>query len=415
MAKAESARGTKGNAQVMSSALATQLTLLQAEVIADEAGLARLTREWDGLLDESAQRVYFLRGGWNQLWWQRFRPAGGQLFIITIRDEGGRLIGLAPFYLRERRTAGIPHVRELMFIGTAIHAQTGEFLDLIARRGDESRVARAVATLLMQSDAWDRLSLNDIPATSLILPHLHAALGPSASLQRSGRAPFIRTASDWENVLANLTRSTRKNLLYETRRLFKSHACRFRRVVAADELETAMDALVRLHQARWNARGEPGSFTIPGFEGFLRDAARMSLRDDRLRMWTLEVDNAMAAALIGFYDNGIVHYLQAGFDPALARLSIGRVMLGLCIHDCVNEAGVREFDFMGGNNAYKDAWTQSCRETVTLTCLRAGVRALAYTGIGRITRLSKSLLKATLPATLRMAGHRLLQRRHFSR
>ena len=400
----------------MSSALAIRPSLLTAEVIADEAGFARLASEWDGLLDESAQRVYFLRCGWNQLWWQRLRPAGGQLFIITVRDEDGRLVGLAPFYLRRRRTAGIPHVRELMFIGTGIHAQTGEFLDLIAWRGDESRVARAVATLLVQSDAWDRLCLNDIPASSLVLPHLHAALGPSAGLQRSGRAHFISTASDWESVLANLTRSTRKNLLYETRRLFKSHACRFRRVIGDDgELEAAMDALVRLHQARWSARGEPGSFTIPGFERFLRDAARMSLGDDRLRMWTLEVDGAMAAALIGFYDNGIVHYLQAGFDPALARLSVGRVMLGLCIQDCINDADVREFDFMGGNNAYKDAWTQSCRETVTLTCLRTGVRAMAYAGIHRMTRLSKSLLRATLPATLRLAGHRLLQRRHFSR
>jgi CelD/BcsL family acetyltransferase involved in cellulose biosynthesis len=405
----------KGFALAMSSALATRLSLHRTEVITDAAGYARLAREWDELLDQSAQPVYFSRCGWNQLWWQTFRPPAAQLFIITVRDSSGRLAGLAPLYLRERRTAGIPHVRELMFIGTGVYVHTGEFLDLIARRGDERQVAEAVAGFLVQSSAWDRLCLNEMPASSVVLPHLCAALGNSASIHQASRAHFISTIGNWESVLANLSRSTRKNLLYETRRLFNSHACQFRRVAITDDLETAMDALVRLHQARWNARGEPGSFTIPGFELFLRDAARMSLRDHRLRMWTLDVDGDVAAALIGFYDNGIVHYFQAGFDPALARLSIGRVMLGLCIGDCVADDGVREFNFMGGNNAYKDAWTPSCRETVTLTCLRSGVRALAYTGIHRMTRLSKSLLRATLPTTLRMAGHRMLQRRHFFR
>ena len=399
----------------MSSGLAPGRSRYTTEIITDDGGLAPLARQWDALLDESPQRVYFLRAGWNQLWWQTFRPPGAELFLITVRDDGGRLAGLAPFYLRSRRTVGIPHVRELRFIGTGVFVQTGELLDLIARRGEEVQVAEAIAALLLQSSAWDRLCLNEIPSTSLVLPLLRAALDPGVVIQAASRAHFIRTTGDWESVLGNLSRSTRKNLLYETRRLFKLHVCEFRRVASDDELESAMEALVRLHQARWNARGEPGSFALPGFESFLREAARTSLHDGRLRMWTLDVDGQTAAALIGLYDNGVVHYFQAGFDPELARLSIGRVMLGLCIGDCVADPLVREFDFMGGGNAYKDRWTQTSRETVTLICLRTGVRALAYAGIHRMTRLSKSLLKATLPAALRQAGHRFLQRRHFSR
>ncbi|HJQ23328.1 MAG TPA: GNAT family N-acetyltransferase [Blastocatellia bacterium] len=399
----------------MSSGLAPGRSRYTTKIIADEVGLTELAREWDALLDESAERVYFLRAAWTQLWWQTFRPPGAQLFIITVRDSSGRLAGLAPFYLRSRRTAGIPHVRELQFIGTGVFVETGERLDLIVRRGEEGQVAEAIAARLLESDAWDRLCLNEIPATSLVLPHLRAALGEGVVIQPASRAHFIHTTGDWERVLDNLSRSTRKNLLYETRRLFKTHACQFRRIASDDDLERAMDRLVRLHQARWNARGEPGSFAIPGFESFLRDTARASLRQGLLRMWALDVDGQTAAVLIGFYDNGVVHYFQVGFDPRLARLSIGRVMLGLCIRDCVADPLVREFDFMGGGNAYKDRWTHESREMVTLICLRTGVRALAYTGLHRVTRLSKSLLKATLPAAVRQVGHRFLQRRHFSR
>ncbi len=399
----------------MSSGLAPGRSRYTTKIIADEVGLTRLAREWDALLDESAERVYFLRAAWNQLWWQTFRPQGAQLFIITVRDGRGQLAGLAPFYLRSRRTAGIPHVRELQFIGTGVYVQTGERFDLIARRGEEAQVAASIAALLLESNAWDRLCLDEIPATSLVLPHLRAALGESVVIQTASRAHFIRTTGDWESVLNNLSRSTRKNLIYETRRLLKAHACQFRRITSDNELEDGLDALVRLHQARWNARGEPGSFAIPGFESFLRDTARVSLRNGRLRMWALDVDGQTAAVLIGFYDNGVVHYFQAGFDPQFARLSIGRVMLGLCIRDAVADPLVREFDFMGGGNAYKDRWTHESREMVTLICLRTGVRAMAYTGLHRVTRLSKSLLKATLPSAVQQAGHRFLQRRHFSR
>src|SRR5437868_10179004 len=104
----------------MRSAPATRRSPLRTNVVTDDAGLARLAREWDALLDKSAQRVYFLRSGWCQLWWQALRPLGAQLFVITAREAGGRLAGLAPFYVRERRTAGIPHVRELSFIGTGV-------------------------------------------------------------------------------------------------------------------------------------------------------------------------------------------------------------------------------------------------------------------------------------------------------
>ena len=81
----------------MSSAPAAGLSTLHTEVIADDAGLARLAREWDELLDDSAEQVYFLRSGWNQLWWETFSPPGAQLFIITVRDGSGRLADLRHF------------------------------------------------------------------------------------------------------------------------------------------------------------------------------------------------------------------------------------------------------------------------------------------------------------------------------
>src|ERR1044071_10410399 len=122
---------------IMNSLGLRSATNMRAIVVSEEADFDALAEEWDKLLEESQQRVYFLRWGWTRAWWRAFKPSGSRLMIIACRDGEGRLAGLAPFYVAQRRTAGIPHVREGLFIGTGIYAQTSEYLDMIARRGSE--------------------------------------------------------------------------------------------------------------------------------------------------------------------------------------------------------------------------------------------------------------------------------------
>lgn len=400
---------------IMSRLGTRQTAIPRATVVRDERGFDELEEEWEGLLEESEQRVYFLRWGWIRAWWRAFKPAGSRLMIIQCRDEAGRLLGLAPMYVAQRKTAGIPHVRELMFLGTGIYAQTSEYLDVIAKRGREQEVAESVVRYLEGSEEWDKLWLNEIPAASTIFPYFHRSLGNAAQVEPCNRSHHIDTTTDWDTFCQSLSRSTRKHLLRQTRRFLESRNWEFNRIREVEDLKPAMDALVRLHQARWTSKGEPGSFALPGVEALLREAAQRALASGLLRLWTLKLDGEIVAVRLAFFDNGIVHAFQGGFDPVYAKDSLGSVMLGFCIKDCLGDSEVREYDFMGGTDSYKDWWTKSGRETVSLTCLRSGIRSLTYAGIGRATRAGRSLLRATVPQALRKAGYRLLERRHYSR
>ncbi|MCI0490341.1 MAG: GNAT family N-acetyltransferase, partial [Blastocatellia bacterium] len=406
-------------------------TALRAEVVDSEAAFDLLAGEWNGLLEDSDQRVYFLRWQWNRLWWRYFQPPGSRLYIIVCRDEVGRLVGLAPFYWRQRRLFGLPHIREVHFLGTGIYTQTSEYLDIIARRGCEQVVAEEVANFLVRSDDWDRLWLTEIPAHSTVLPHFRRALGEQKKeifiagrerlqeernlyVEICNRSNYLDAQTEWDTFLAGLSKSTQKNLSYHTRRLSKLYECRFRMVESAEELERAQAELVRLHQARWQARGEPGSFAIPGMEEFLKEACRSSLAEGRLRMCTLELDTRVAAVLLLFFDNGTVHGFQGGFDPAYAKYSIGTVIHGMCLRACIEDEEVREYDFMGGGDAYKSSWAGKSRDSLCLTWLRPGLRSLAYRGTEKAIRAGKSLARATIPATVRAALRRHFERRHYS-
>lgn len=386
---------------------------VRASAVTDDAGFDLLAEEWERLLNQSDQRVFFLRWSWNRLWWRALRPPDSELFIIACRDRQHRLIGLAPFYLRQRRTAGIPHVRELLFLGTGIYAQTSEYLDIIARRGSERAVVEAVAEFLARSGDWDRLCLNEIPASSPVLPHLASQLGEEAMLETCNRSYYIDTTVDWETFLNSVRNSARETAVRRTQKLFRSHRCELERVETAGDLEPAIGALVRLHQMRWESKGEPGSFALPGVEEFLIEAIRMSYREKRLGLTTLSIDGRPAASRLDFIDNGVAHAFQAGFDPAYSRQSLGSVMNGLCIRACIEDQRVREYDLMGGNASYKEAWTTACRDNVRLTLVRPGSRAAAYKSIELAKVMGKSLVRAAVPEPLRLAGHRLITQRHY--
>ena len=121
---------------------------LTTAVITTTEEFLKLQRDWDRLLDDSNQVVYFLRWRWNQLWWEHFAPAGSELRIVTCRDDGGALVGLAPFYLRRQWVFKVFQVRELLFLGTGVLTKTSEYLDIAARRGEEQSVAQAMAATL---------------------------------------------------------------------------------------------------------------------------------------------------------------------------------------------------------------------------------------------------------------------------
>lgn len=386
---------------------------LRASVLTADLDFDALASEWDGLLEQSDQRVFFLRWAWNRLWWRLLRPRDSQLFIVTCRDEQGALVGLAPFYLRQLRTAGIPHLRELLFLGSGIYAQTSEYLDIVARRGYERVVADAIVECLERSNDWDRLRLEEVSASSVMLALLQGALGEDAQAEVCNRSYYVDTTVDWETFITGLSNSARSNALRRTRRLLESHNCRLKRVESGAELESAMDALVRLHQARWQSKGEPGTFALPNVEEFLKQAMRISLGEQRLGLTTLAVDGAIAAVRLDFLDNHIAHAFQAGFDPAYANRSLGSVMNALCIRAYIEDERVFEYDLMGGSAAYKESWTNEYKDSIRLTLDRPGVRSKAFRSIEMAKGMGRSLLRATVPEPIRLAGHRLITQRHY--
>jgi CelD/BcsL family acetyltransferase involved in cellulose biosynthesis len=370
---------------------------LQVHLHDDDAALEALRAEWDELLEQSEQCVFFLRWSWVRSWWRMYAPAGSRLYLLACRDAAGQLLGLAPLYWQQRRFAGLPHIRDLNFLGTGAGIKTSEHLDLFTRRGFERPVAEACAAFLLQRSDWDRLWLWNIPENSKVLPYLQSTLGERAHTVVCDHPHHLDVSADWETIKQRWGRKFGHNIERCIRNLHKQYTVEFQRVKTPDELEAALDDFIRLHQIRWQAKGQPGSFRYPKFEAFLRETMRQALRENRLGFWTFKLDGRCVATLLAFLDHGVAHYFQGGFDMAYAKHSLGSVMVAHCIQACAEDPAIREFDFMGGGAAYKDAWTKTVRAAYELEWLRPGFRSLLYT-IGQKTRRRLSRVRRALRA-----------------
>jgi CelD/BcsL family acetyltransferase involved in cellulose biosynthesis len=372
-------------------------TALQVELLTSVAEFEALAEAWDALLEQNATQAYFLRWSWNRLWWQTYAPAGSRLYLLACHDSEGTLLGLAPLYWQPRSFAGVPHVRELNFIGMGAALKTSEHLDILAKRGFERAVAEAIATFLQARNDWDRLHLWNVPDRSQVLPHLQKALGVTAT--ECDHPHYISTDTDWETLRRTWARKFRYNIERCTRNLSKTHEAVFARVASSNvgqsELDATLDDFVRLHQMRWTSKGHAGSFTFPQFEAFLRTAIQQAFEDGRLRFWSYKLDGQCVATLVAFVENGVAHYFQGGFDPAYSKHSLGSVMVAQCLQDCVADPTIHEFDFMGGGSAYKDSWTEHTRTAFELEAFQPGWRTLLYQN-GLTTRRWLGRMRRTL-------------------
>lgn len=373
---------------------------LSTEVLGDPAAFVSLEREWDALLDEQTTGTYFLRPHWNRLWWQHHAPPGSSLCLVTCRSTDGRLVGVGPFYVKRLRIAGIP-MRELRFIGTGIDLKTSESLDLVAKPGLEAEVGQAIAERVRQDASWDRAWLFQVPQHAEAMAHFARAMGPRMRTSECDRAPFIDTSVDWATLKAGYGRSMRRNIEYYARRLFKTYACEFRQVASKEEIGPALDAMVRLHQARWRSQGEPGAFTDGLFEALIRAAAEQAFPSGQLRLWVLTIDGAMEGVLLGFLDHGVMHYLQKGFNHAYAKDDLGTALLALCVKACVDDPAVRAFDLMGGGAPYKDMWARSTTINVVNEMTRPTWRGLLLTSRAGVAGAARVAYRSVTPMWVR--------------
>jgi predicted N-acyltransferase len=335
--------------------------------------LASLEQEWNAL----AGGLPFRSWDWLATWWKHYGRdsrqvedvpgSNRQLYVLAVftdSDEsmgsGSRLVGVAPWYLDRTRIKG----NVLRFLGSG--EVCTDHLSLICRPADADAVAGAIAeTLTTNLDDWDSVDLGAVDSGDATTEGLLVNLEERdclVSRQPADSCWIVELPATWDEYLAGISKSHRKQLRQLERRVLESERVGWHRAGSVTELAQAWPVLVDLHQRRRRSLGEPGCFASRVFHDFHHEVAERLLNRNQLRISWMELDGSPAAAEYHLAGNNATYAYQGGVDPDRLADEPGRLSTILCLRAAIEE-GHRQLDFLRGDEPYKAHWRATPQAT----------------------------------------------------
>ena len=327
--------------------------------------LDALDAHWNALADGMPLRSW----DWLATWWKHYganeldreQSDARQLYVLGVyRDSTSELIGVAPWYLDRSLVNG----SVLRWLGSG--EVCTDHLSLICRPEHRCEVAVAIAAALSTMlEDWDRVDLSAVDADDEAVHTLVRQLEQRecvVSRQAASSCWILDLPASWDDYLASVSKSHRKQLRQLQRRVLESGRVRWHQVKSAGDLSEAWPVLVDLHQRRRRALGEPGCFASQAFHAFHAEVVGRMLDRDQLRMSWLELDGTPAAAEYHLAGGTTTYAYQGGVDPDRLEDEPGRLSTILCLKAAIEE-GRRQFDFLRGDEPYKAHWRATPRTT----------------------------------------------------
>jgi CelD/BcsL family acetyltransferase involved in cellulose biosynthesis len=317
---------------------------IDIEEVATSRGLEALRSEWSDLWARCPSATPFQSPEWLIPWWHHF--GHGEPWALALR-QGGRLVGLVPLF---PWNSPEPPRRRLALIGAGIT----DYLDGLFAPGFEARGAALVFDrMAARPDRWECCDLDALRESSP-LRTTAAPAGWSEETAVQDVCPILDLPDREEDLSRAVPPRWLRRLEYDRRRAGREGPVRFE-AAGPGRFEELFEAWLRLHRARWSARGESGMLADLTVRRFHEEAAPALLRAGMLRLYGLRIGDRIAAVYYGLLAKGRAYNYLPGFDPELGRARPGALIVGHAIREAVRE-GAREFDFLRGGEPYKYEW-----------------------------------------------------------
>jgi CelD/BcsL family acetyltransferase involved in cellulose biosynthesis len=318
----------------------------------DWTEMERLRPKWSQLLQSNPALGLFSTPEWLVPWWRAYGREK-ELLSIVVNDADAGVVAILPMYMERAKTFGLT-IRKLRLIGDG--SNDSDDLDFIIHPGYEDAVVQAFLAWV-RTRRLDVCELNCVSPRSISVKLIQEGVAEASWTHTTGERPMVivQLPSTWEQYLKRLSSKERGKVGNRYRHLQNRSKVRFYRCEEIEQLPCSLETLFRLHQKRWEARGEKGSFSLAERRQFYYEMAASLLRRGGLELWFMELNGEPVAAQIGLRYGDRVHSLQEGFDPAYASDSVGYVLRSHVLRYCI-ESGVRQYDFLAGDQDSKQRW-----------------------------------------------------------
>lgn len=324
-----------------------------------------MAERWNELLAASRSNSVFLTWDWIELWWKTY---GGSLEpLVLLAEDEGRWIGIAPLMTAPHPGPGGRHLRTLEFLGQGGDTLS-EYLDFIVAPGHEAAVAAAFADHLAGPlrGQWDAMLLQrvlkDSPNVAPFMARF-AEHGIDVTPRTETPSPYVQLPATMEALLASKSGNFRYQYQRSRKRLDSLGGVRLLQAGRDLPVAEALRVVASLNVARWQELGS--SFKTERYSQFHGALAERFAERGWLWLYVLALNDEPIAARYDYVYGGKVWCMQGGWKPERQNLNPGTVMTGEVIAWAIKQ-GLREYDFLGGEDHYKRRWADGERTLVDL-------------------------------------------------
>jgi CelD/BcsL family acetyltransferase involved in cellulose biosynthesis len=319
---------------------------VRIEEVTSAERLAGLAGEWRALYERCPAATPFQSPEWVLAWLAQIYR-GGDIWALAVREDEA-LLALAPLFIH--RNQQNPALRQVSFLGAGI----SDYLDILATPVAADTAARRIlAHLAEHSDRWDICDLRELRPDSALL-RISVPDSLETRTLETDTCPVLKLPRTTQEFSEQLDAKFRKNLHYYRQRLSRHAQIGFE-TAKRETVDEFVDALLRLHQARWQLRGEAGVLATAALGRFHHAVAASFVLRGNLRMHALRVASNIVAVAYGFHAHGRVFYYLGGFDPQFEQFSVGNLVIQHSIESAILE-GAEEYDFLRKGERYKYRW-----------------------------------------------------------
>jgi len=357
----------------------------QINVIYKVQDIAQLRDSWNRLLEKSASSSFFLTWEWVYSWAECYLGDSRKLFIIVVYDKD-EVVGIAPWYVEYVPFMGSTR-KQISFLGSP--ESGADYLDVFMKRGKEKEISNFIYEYIMAeaSKHWHCMILNDIPSSSLFLMNImnkSSSEGKYVELTRASFCPVTVLPDNIDKYFLSLSKNRREQ--YRRHLKMLSSSGKVSHESHHGNENTIIDEFFHLYKKNWKQEGDKLQRLIHILATNIKD-------HDRLQLDFLKYDGNYIAGLLHFkYQKSLLMYLMAidkDFNP---KISIGNVLVGLCIQQAINK-GISTYDFLKGEEDYKFHWSTKMNVSNSIFLYQRRIIPLIFAMNRQLKHAGKLLLR----------------------
>jgi len=349
----------------------------EAELITERGSLESLSEEWDALAVADSEPQ--MSPAWIIAWWRHLAPEQAEPRVVAVRD-GGRLIGLAPFFVDHEVGGRVDYrLADIRIFGR---------LSPLAVAGREWDVAGAVGGMLAETDPRpDLVAFEALPLASpwpvALRDRWPSRLRPIMSQYLVCGCPTVSLGE--RSFGGQMRRLSRR---------FEEQGGTTRTSTAAT-LSADVEAFVRLHGSRWEGLGDSNLVAFAErLPPMLCEVGEQLLERERFRLRMLEIDGEPISAQLFLAAGQRVLYVNGGWDERFAQLKPPMLSLLGAIEDAF-ERGEQILDLGLGEQQYKLRFADG-NDPVAWSVLMVPSRRLPLTWARTTPMLMQSAARAAV-------------------